>query len=162
MNKKYPLNTSLHAILLAVSAAVLLGGCLSGQTGSDYGRSQVRGEQAIKIATVVSSRPVNIDGTRSGVGAMAGAFMGAIYGAGRSGNDTKSQILGTLGGVLGGAIGQSVEQATTKTTGIEVVVQYADGKMTAITQEDDGTPFIKGDIVRVMKQDGITRLARHE
>lgn len=150
---------TLTPYLLPVLAVSVLYGCAAGQSGSDYGRNQVRGEQAIRLATVVSSRAVNIDGTRSGVGAVAGTVIGAVAGAGRSGNSATSNILGALGGVLGGVVGQGVEQAATKTKGIEVVVKNQNGELTAITQEDDGTVFLPGASVRIMKQNGVVRIA---
>lgn len=147
--------------LLPLATVMVLTGCISGQSGSDYGRSQVRGEQAIRLATVVDTRFVQIDGARTGIGAAAGTVVGAVAGAARSNNDNTSNLLGAIGGVLGGVIGQGIEQTATKTKGIEVVVKNENGQLTAITQQDDGTIFKPGDTVRIMKQDGVTRIAPH-
>lgn len=61
--------------------ALLLAGCAGSQSGSAYSTSQTRGEMHIRMGVVESVRTVIIEGSRSGVGAVAGGAIGGIAGS---------------------------------------------------------------------------------
>ena len=145
-----------HRLILIAIAALTLGACAS-QSGSSYERSQTRGEQSVRLGVVESVRNVTIEGTKSGVGAVAGAAVGGIGGSSVGGG--KGSTAGAVvGAVLGGLAGNAIEESTTKQAGIEITVKLDNGQLTAITQAADEV-FRPGERVRILSGSGVTRVA---
>jgi outer membrane lipoprotein SlyB len=146
---------------IQVSAAVLvavLAGCAQGLGGGAYTRDEARREQNVRMGIVESVRPVQIEGTRTGVGPAAGAVVGGIAGS-TVGGGRGSAAAAVLGAVAGGVAGQAVEQGTTRRTGVEITVKLNSGALVAIVQEADET-FRAGDRVRILS-DGRTSRVTH-
>lgn len=95
----------LAAALIGLSA-VILSGCATGLGGSTYSRDQARQEQSVRTGVVESVREVQLEGTRSGVGAVAGGVAGGIGGS-YMGNGTLGALGAVLGAVGGGLVGQA-------------------------------------------------------
>lgn len=137
---------------------LLLAGCASSLDGDTYNRNQVHQAANVQIATVVTVREVNIEGTRSGIGASAGAVIGGVAGAnsqhGRAGN----AVLSVLGAVAGGALGAGAEQVATRSKGQEITIKYDDGRMVAVIQGNDER-FQPGEQVRVLSGNGGIRIS---
>lgn len=152
---EFLMRTSLLPLLTALLA---LGGCAKpGLGGGDYTRAQTRGEQTVRLGVVEQVRSVRIEGTRSGVGAVAGAGVGGLAGSEVGGG--RGSIAGAIGGaLLGGIAGQAVEQAGTKQEGVEITVKLEGGKLIAITQAADER-FNVGDRVRILSGGGVTRVS---
>lgn len=151
---------NIKAIGLAVCAVVALGGCAQrGLGGGDYTRSQVRGEQTVRMGVVESVREVRIDGNDSGVGTATGAVLGGIAGS-EVGKGRGSVAGAVAGAVVGGIIGQSIEKSNSDRRGIEVTVKLDGGKIIAVTQEADEVLRV-GDRVRVLSGQGATRVSRY-
>ncbi|HPB90453.1 MAG: glycine zipper 2TM domain-containing protein [Rhodocyclales bacterium] len=145
-----------HRLIIIAIAALTLGACAS-QSGSSYERSQTRGEQSVRLGVVESVRNVTIEGTKSGVGAVAGAAVGGIGGSSVGGG--KGSTAGAVvGAVLGGLAGNAIEESTTKQAGIEITVKLDNGQLTAITQAADEV-FRPGERVRILSGSGVTRVA---
>ncbi|HQN45640.1 MAG TPA: glycine zipper 2TM domain-containing protein [Rugosibacter sp.] len=145
-----------HRLIIIAIAALTLGACAS-QSGSSYERSQTRGEQSVRLGVVESVRNVTIEGTKSGVGAVAGAAVGGIGGSSVGGG--KGSTAGAVvGAVLGGLAGNAIEESTTKQAGIEITVKLDNGQLTAITQAADEV-FRPGERVRILSSSGVTRVA---
>ena len=72
----------LHRSALAtmIVVASLAAGCASSKSGSAYTRDQTRQEMIVRTGIVESVREVQIEGTKSGVGAAAGAVAGVVVG----------------------------------------------------------------------------------
>ncbi len=152
------MKTMQTGLLALAAASTLLAGCATPVGGADYGRYQVRGEQSVRLATVMSVRAVNIDGTRSGLGGFAGAVAGAI--AGNSvGRGNGSGLATVAGAVVGGVAGSAIENSASRQTGVEVTVQFDNGKLSAITQGADEA-FAVGDRVMVTSGSGVTRVTK--
>jgi outer membrane lipoprotein SlyB len=146
---------------IQVSAAVLvavLTGCAQGLGGGAYTRDEARREQNVRMGIVESVRPVQIEGTRTGVGPAAGAVVGGIAGS-TVGGGRGSTAAAVLGAVAGGVAGQAVEQGTTRRAGVEITVKLNSGALVAIVQEADET-FRAGDRVRILS-DGRTSRVTH-
>lgn len=139
-------------------AAVALGGCAPGKSGSDYGRDQARQVQEVRMATVESVRQVQIEGTKSPVGTAAGAVVGGIAGS-NVGSGKGSSVGAVLGSVAGGVAGSAIEEGATRQAGLEITVKFDDGRMVAVTQAAD-EKFQPGDRVRVLTGGGVTRISR--
>ena len=146
---------------IQVSAAVLvavLTGCAQGLGEGAYTRDEARREQNVRMGIVESVRPVQIEGTRTGVGPAAGAVVGGIAGS-TVGGGRGSTAAAVLGAVAGGVAGQAVEQGTTRRAGVEITVKLNSGALVAIVQEADET-FRAGDRVRILS-DGRTSRVTH-
>jgi outer membrane lipoprotein SlyB len=113
----------------------------------------------VQDGTVLSIRPVTIDGSQSGVGAGAGAVVGGIAGSSVGGH-RESAIVGVLGAVLGGVIGNAAERTGTKENGVEIVIQLRNGERRAIVQTQGTEVIAPGDAVVLVTTGGKTRVTR--
>lgn len=147
----------LLALALSVATILSLTGCGGSQSGSAYSRSQTRGEQHVRMGVVESVRTVTIEGTQSGVGAVAGGVVGGIAGS-NVGHGKGSTVGSVLGAVLGGVAGQAIEEHTTKKGGLEITIKLDNGQIIAVTQEAD-EQFSAGERVRVLSGSGATRVS---
>ena len=137
---------------------VLLAGCAQSLGGGSYTRDEARREQNLRMGIVESVRPVQIEGTRSGIGAASGAVVGGIAGS-TVGGGRGSDIAAVVGAVAGGVAGQAAEQGATRRTGVEITVKLDSGALVAIVQEADET-FKAGERVRILS-DGTTSRVTH-
>ncbi len=142
---------------LLVAVAFGLAGCASGTGGKDYSRAQTRTAQEVQMGLVESVREVNIEGTKTPVGAGAGAVVGGVAGSTVGGG--RGSVVGTaLGAVLGGLGGAAAEEAVTRKKGVEITVKLDSGRMIAVTQTADEV-FQVGDRVRILSGGGTTRVS---
>lgn len=144
-------------LTLASLAVALLAGCATSDSGSVYSHSQTRGEMSVRMGVVESVRNVNIEGSHSGVGAMAGGAIGGVAGS-NVGQGKGSTVGSILGAVAGGVAGQAIEERVGRKSGLEITVKLDNGHMIAITQEADEA-FHPGERVRVLSGSGATRVS---
>lgn len=144
------------AVLLA-AMIVTLGGCAGGTGGKDYSREQTRAAQEVQMGVVESVRAVNIEGTKTPIGAGAGAVVGGVAGS-TVGSGRGSIVGATAGAVLGGLGGAAAEEAVTRDKGVEITVKLDSGRLIAVTQAADEV-FQVGDRVRVLSGGGATRVS---
>ena len=146
-------------MVLMVVAALGVAGCASGLGGGTYGRTEARRAMSVQYGVVESVRPVQLEGTKSPLGAGAGAVVGGVAGSGVGGG--RGQIVGaTVGAVAGGLAGAALEEVATRRPGVEVTVRLDNGRVIAVVQEDEGEGFRLGERVRVVSDGGTTRVAR--
>ena len=146
-------------IITSLIISLLLSGCiLSSKSANTYQRSQAGQRQVVEMATVQSVREVEIEGTKSGVGAAAGGVIGGVAGSTVGQGDGKT--LATLGGaVLGAVLGHATEEGVTGDKGLEITVKTDEGETFAIVQSAD-VAFNPGDRVRLITtMDGTTKVA---
>jgi outer membrane lipoprotein SlyB len=150
---------SYRLLAVACSAVALLGlsACAGSQSGSAYTRSQTRGEMLVRMGVVESVRTVTIEGTQSGVGAIAGGVLGGIAGS-NVGQGSGSTAGAVVGAVLGGLAGQAIEEQGSKKSGLEITIRLDSGQIIAVTQEADEA-FNPGERVRILSGDGVTRVS---
>jgi outer membrane lipoprotein SlyB len=144
-------------LFMSIAAAVVVAGCVSQKTGDVYSRDEALREQSVRRATVESVRPVKIEGTRTGVGAVAGGAVGGIAGS-TVGTGKTSNVAAVVGAVGGGLAGQAMEEGVTRKNGVEITVRLESGEMRAIVQ-DAADKFVTGQKVRLLTQNGITRVS---
>jgi outer membrane lipoprotein SlyB len=146
----------MHRILLIALAAITLAGCASSKSGSAYTRDQARQEMIVRTGVVESVREVQLEGTKSGVGAAAGAVAGGVGGSHMGGGS--GQIVGAVvGAVIGGIAGAAIEEGVTKKAALEITVRLDNGQLTAVVQEGDEI-FHAGERVRLLSGAGGTRV----
>lgn len=144
---------------LTLLATAMLGACASSRSGDVYSRDQAMQELQVRTGVLEAMRPVQLEGTRSGVGVGAGAVVGGVAGSGVGGG--KGQIVGAvIGAVAGGLAGSALENQISKKAAVELTVKLDSGKTIAIVQEGDGAEFRVGDRVRVLSGRGDTRVTR--
>ena len=148
---------TLKPTLILIFAALVLGGCASSMSGGAYSRGQARQVEDVKMATVESVRDIQIEGTKTPIGAGAGAIIGGVVG-GNSRSRNVSAIGSVVGSVVGGMAGAAAEEGVTRQSGYEITVKFDDGKMIAVAQGAD-EKFAVGDRVRVLTGGGVTRIS---
>ena len=144
-------------VTLIAAGSLLLAGCPAGLGSKDYSREQVRTVQEVQMGVVESVRGVNIEGTKTPIGAGAGAVVGGVAGS-TVGGGRGSVVGATVGAVLGGLGGAAAEEAVTRQSGVEITVKLDSGQFLAITQAAD-EEFRVGDRVRVLSGGGTTRVS---
>ena len=85
----------------------------------------------VQDATVLSVRPVTVDGSVSGVGAVAGA-----------------------------ALGNAVERGVTKEQAVEILLQLRNGERRAIVQAQGNENWVSGEPVIIVTTGGKARVVR--
>ncbi len=145
------------AVAFIAASTLLLAGCPAGLGGKDYSRSQARSVQEVQMGVVESVREVNLEGTKTPIGAGAGAVVGGVAGS-TVGGGRGSVVGATVGAVLGGLGGAAAEEAVTRQKGVEITVKLDSGRLLAVTQAADEA-FRVGDRVRVVSGGGATRVS---
>lgn len=148
------------ATLALLAALAVLAGCASSKAGDVYSRDQARTEQSVRMGTIEAVREVQIEGTKSGIGAVAGGVTGGIA-ASTIGHGTGSAVAAAVGAIAGGLAGAAAEEGLTKSQGLEITVRLDSGQVIAVVQAVDAkTTFQPGDRVRVLSGQGVTRVSR--
>jgi outer membrane lipoprotein SlyB len=145
-------------LVLFLAVASLITGCASRKSGDVYSRNQAMQAQTVQMGTVQAVRSVQIEGTKSGVGAVGGGIAGGVLGSTIGGG--KGSTLAALGGAALGAVGGNMaEEKLTKKAGLEITVQLDSGSLIAVVQAAD-VMFSVGDRVRVLSSGGTTRVVK--
>lgn len=139
-------------IVVIAIAVVALSGCSANNTssGDTFTAAQARQVQTVTYGTLVSVRPVTIQGgdgnNAAGAigGAVIGGFIGNTIGGGRGRN------LATATGVVGGAVaGQGVQSAMSRSNGVELEVRRDDGTSIIVVQAQGTSQFRSGQRVAI-------------
>jgi outer membrane lipoprotein SlyB len=129
--------------------ALFVSGCAKSLSGSAYERRQARTAHEVQMGVVESVREVQIEGTKSRVGATAGAVAGGVAGRETGHSPVGRAVGGVAGAVVGGVAGAAAEEVITRQKGLEITVKLDGGRMIAVTQAAD-EDFKAGDRVRVL------------
>jgi len=151
--------TLLILCLFLIASSGLLTSCASSRSGQVYSRDQARQEMRVNYGTVQSVRAVQIEGTKSGVGAVGGGVTGGVLGSMVGGG--RGQVLGAVVGALGGAaVGAMAEEGVTRKNALEITVELDSGEILSVVQEAD-LQFYAGERVRVLRaNDGSSRVQK--
>jgi outer membrane lipoprotein SlyB len=145
--------------LLLIAGSALLSSCASSRSAQVYSRDQARQEMQVNYGTVKEVRDVQIEGTQSGVGAVAGGVTGGVLGSMVGGG--RGRVVGAVIGALGGAAGGHLaEEAVTRKNALEITVELDTGEMVTVVQEAD-MQFYAGERVRLLRgNDGSSRVQK--
>ena len=147
-----------HVHILSALAAVALAACATASPDVIRPYEAQRMSQ-VYDATVLSVRPVTIDGSQSGIGSTAGAVAGGVAGSTIGGH--RDSIVGTvIGAVVGGVVGNAVERSATKQDAVEILVQLRNGERRAVVQANGNEGWAVGEPVVLVTTAGRTRVAR--
>ncbi|RMH94517.1 hypothetical protein EBB59_02260 [Lysobacter pythonis] len=123
----------MRGLTLSLLCALALPACTPNVRPDSYSIGSVGQVNRSVGATIISARPVRIDGSR-GVGTASGAAAGAVVGSNVGGSDS-ANVIGAIGGaVVGGIVGAAAERGASATTGIEYVVQTENGNLMSVVQ----------------------------
>ena len=141
------------AILLTFTVA----GCAPrSMSGDVYSRERAQTVQTIEYGEVFEARPILIEGTKSGLGALGGGVLGGALGSG-VGRGAGSTIAVVGGAIIGWVAGSAVEEGATRQPGVEVTIRMDTGRTIALVQGID-PPVRAGDRVRILRHpDGSAR-----
>lgn len=127
-----------------------LGGCASNLDNNTYSRGEARMVQNVMVGTIVGLRGVQIEGTRTPIGALAGAGVGGLAGS-TIGGGRGSVVAAIAGAVGGGLLGYAAEERLTSSNGVEITVSLDDGRTISVVQEVSNQGMFRvGDRVRVV------------
>ena len=144
--------------LLTCLAVVALAACTT--TSPDViSRYDAQRMAVVQDGTIVSIRPVTVEGTQSGGGAAAGGVIGAVAGS-SVGGSRESVIVGVLGAVAGAVAGNAIERGATREGAVEILVQLRNGERRSIVQARGGETLYAGDPVVITTSGGRARVTR--
>jgi outer membrane lipoprotein SlyB len=145
-------------LLIALAAAAALSACST--TSPDViQRGDAQRLSQVQDATVLSIRPVVVEGNQSGIGAVTGGVVGGVAGSSVGGH-REAAVVGVLGAVAGAVVGNAVERMGTREDAVEVLVQLKNGERRAIVQAKGNETLVAGDAVILVTTGGKTRVMR--
>jgi outer membrane lipoprotein SlyB len=150
----------LHALksLLVIASVGALAACST--TSPDViQRGDAQRMSQVVDATVLSIRPVTVEGNQSGAGGVAGGVVGGVAGSSIGGR-RDAVVGGVLGAVAGAVIGNAIERGATREEAVEVVVQLRNGERRAIVQAKGSETLMVGDPVVIVTTGGRARVTR--
>jgi outer membrane lipoprotein SlyB len=145
-------------LVASIAALGTLGACQTANPDA-VSRYDAQRMSSVQDATVLSIRPVTLQGTNSGVGTVGGAVIGGIAGSSVGGPRTGG-IVGIVGAIAGGLIGNAVERDATQQQAVEILVQLKNGDRRAVIQGVGSETFAAGDPVIMITTGGRTRVMR--
>lgn len=144
---------------LALSLVAMLTACAT-SSPDVISRNDAQRMSSVVDATVLTVRPVVVDGSQSGGGAVAGGVVGGIAGSSVGGR-RESAAVGVLGAVAGAVIGNAIERASTREESLEILVQLKNGERRAIVQAKGSESFKPGDAVILVTTGGKVRVSQN-
>lgn len=134
-------------------AGVSLVGCtnMDSLSGDVYRAGEAKQVQNVSYGTLVSVRPVKIQGGDDSniIGALGGAVLGGFLGS-TVGGGTGRNLASAGGAILGGVAGQSVQGAINKTDGIEMEIRQDSGNTIVVVQKQAASKYSVGQRVRMV------------
>lgn len=144
--------------LLTAGLALALAACST--TSPDViKREDAQRLSTVQDATLISVRPVTVEGSQSGIGGAAGAVAGGVAGS-TVGGHNEAIVVGVLGAVAGAVIGNQVERYGTREQAYELIVQLRNGERRAIVQAQGNETFQPGEPVILVSSGGTTRVSK--
>ncbi len=140
------------ALILAVPA------CAPTNTGSTFTPGAMGTAAPVSFGTIVSARPVQVQGGTGGLGGVGGAVAGGLVGS-TIGGDWRAQMLAGVGGALvGGMAGAAAERNLSSGSAVAFVVQEDRGSAFEVVQTNEDLLAI-GERVMISRGDRV-RLSR--
>lgn len=145
-------------VFLTLSLVVALAACAT-SSPDIIQRGDAQRLSEVVDATVLTIRPVTVEGSQSGVGAAAGGVVGGIAGSSVGGR-REGAIVGVLAAVAGAVAGNAVERMGTREEAVEILVQLKNGDRRAIVQAKGSEILQPGDPVILVTTGGKVRVTK--
>jgi outer membrane lipoprotein SlyB len=147
-----------RTLIAAPLLLALIAGCST--TSPDViQRGDAQRMSQVQDATVLSVRPVKVDGSQSGIGGATGAVAGGVAGS-TVGGRREGVVVGVLGAVAGAVVGNAIERAATSEDAVEILLQMKNGDRRAIVQAKGNETLNPGDAVILVTTGGKTRVTK--
>ena len=146
-------------LALTLTAAIATLSACATSSPDVVSRHDAQRMSTVLDGVILSVRPVTVDGSQSGAGAVAGGVVGAIAG-GSVGGRRESGIVGVLGAVAGSVVGNVIERNATKEDALEIMVQLRGGERRSIVQAKGSESLNPGDQVILVTTGGKVRVTR--
>ncbi|MDP1649060.1 MAG: hypothetical protein Q8M01_12800 [Rubrivivax sp.] len=144
--------------LIATAAVAVLAACTT--TSPDVvSRNEAQRLSTVVDAVVLSTRPVVVDGSQSGIGSAAGVVVGGVAGSSVGGR-REALAVGIIGAVVGGVVGNAMERASTREEALEILVQLRNGDRRSVVQAKAAEAFAPGDAVILVTTGGKVRVTK--
>ncbi|AXU95329.1 MAG TPA: outer membrane lipoprotein SlyB [Erwinia persicina] len=134
-------------LLVVALAGITLAGCVNDNTlsGDVYSASEAKQIQTVTYGTLVSVRPVQIQGGDDSnvIGAIGGAVLGGFLGNTVGGGAGRS-LATAAGAVAGGVAGQGVQGSLNKSQGVELEIRKDDGNTIMVVQKQASSRYAVG------------------
>lgn len=143
------------AVVLALGAG--LAACAPAGN-STVSRGALGSSGYVSAGTIVGMRPVQVQGTRSGVGAAGGAVAGGLIGSTIGGDWRARTVAGVVGALAGGLAGGAIEEGVTSGNAMEFIIRDDNGQMRSVVQTNELNLAV-GERV-IMSQTDRVRLSR--
>lgn len=148
----------MKTLLAAAMAAATLAACST--TSPDViQREDAQRLSQVQDGTVLSVRPVVVEGNQSGIGAAAGGVAGGVAGS-SVGGKREQVVVGVLGALAGAVAGHAMERYGTREEAVEILVQLRNGERRSIVQAKGNETLQPGDAVILVTTGGKTRVSR--
>ena len=145
--------------LLIVASVAALSACATSSPDVVQYRDTQR-MSTVQDATILSVRPVTVDGSQTGAGVVAGGLVGSVAGGGVGGNWRDRQAGSVIGMVAGAVIGNAIERNATRQEAYEILVQLSNGERRSVIQARGEETLNPGDPVVLVTSGGKTRVSR--
>lgn len=143
-------------ILTGICTVLWIAGCAAPDSALVYSGDQTRKAQTVQLGTVISVKPVKVEGKDNELLTIGGAVLGGL--AGSNIGQGKGAVAGAVVGALAGGAGTSAAQrALSSKNSTEVTVKLDSGSMVSIVQASD-VALAPGQRVRVMRGQGADRV----
>ncbi len=147
---------------IALIAALGAAACAPQRTNTTYSSADVGRTQQLSYGTIVSMRPVTVQGRESGVGTVGGAVAGGVAGSFIGGRSPAANFVGAVGGaIVGGIVGSAVEKSATTGEAVEFIIQEDNAPQPISVVQTNEDNFRPGERV-VLSRGARTRLARFQ
>jgi len=134
-------------LVVVALAGMTLAGCVNDNTlsGDVYSASEAKQVQRVTYGTLVSVRPVQIQGGDDSniIGAIGGAVLGGFLGNTVGGGAGRS-LATAAGAVAGGVAGQGVQGSLNKSQGVELEIRQDDGNTIMVVQKQAASRYAVG------------------
>ena len=145
-------------LLAATAVMAILAACTT--TSPDViNKNDAQRMSTVLDGVVLSTRPVVVEGSQSGIGAAAGGVTGAVAGASVGGR-RESVAVGVIGAVVGGVVGNAAERFGTREEAVELLIQLKSGERRAIVQAKGTEAINPGDSVVLVTTGGKVRVTK--
>lgn len=115
----------------------------------------------VSYGTIIGMRPVQVSGTRSGVGGVGGAVAGGVIGSTIGGDWRARAVGGVIGALAGGIAGAAIEEGVTRGDAVEFIIRDDSGATRSVIQTNElnlavgeRVVITQGDRVRLSRAGG--------
>ena len=148
------------ALVTLLAATTAITGCANSDvySGDVYTKDRAKQVQTVSYGTIVSTRPVKIQGEDNAIlGTIGGAVVGGLLGS-PIGGGPGSDIAAAGGAIAGAAAGKAAGDKFNQVDGVELEIKKENGEAIVVVQKASPT-FVPGARVRLTQGNGSINVA---